>query len=366
MAPPNAASARRACWWRPPAFSSVRRAPSRARRLPMRWAASSAAARAIPRSSMRLWACAGAPCTVATPKAGQAVGARIARLDGHPKVDGQEAFGADASSAGCAALFGPSARPITAPRFSFGDLDAFLAANPGIVRVLTAEDIPGRNIFGVIPPFADQPVFADRRNALPRRGRRGRRRRARARSKRSISRSFRSPGEELPPVLTSDAALRSRGARLIHENRAGNILVRGRVMRGDAEHGACAGAAAVVEGEFETGFVEHAYIEPEAGWARRVRRPHRGAPSRRSRPTWTATISPPSSASRRDAVRIIPSACGGGFGSKLDLSVQPFVALAAWLTATAGAPWSIRGRNRSIVHDQAPSRPHALAHGADA
>ena len=31
-----------------------------------------------------------------------------------------------------------------------------------------------------------------------------------------------------------------------------------------------------------------------------------------------------------EAVRIIPTAVGGGFGTKLDLSVQPFVALAAW------------------------------------
>src|SRR5436309_12549015 len=31
-----------------------------------------------------------------------------------------------------------------------------------------------------------------------------------------------------------------------------------------------------------------------------------------------------------DRVRIIPTAVGGGFGAKLDLSVQPFVALAAW------------------------------------
>src|SRR5947209_14724709 len=30
-------------------------------------------------------------------------------------------------------------------------------------------------------------------------------------------------------------------------------------------------------------------------------------------------------------VRIVPTAVGGGFGSKLDLSVQPFVAVAAWL-----------------------------------
>ena len=31
-----------------------------------------------------------------------------------------------------------------------------------------------------------------------------------------------------------------------------------------------------------------------------------------------------------EQVRIIPTAVGGGFGSKLDLSIQPFIALAAW------------------------------------
>ncbi len=40
-------------------------------------------------------------------------------------------------------------------------------------------------------------------------------------------------------------------------------------MRGDVDD-ALASADVVVEGAFETGFVEHAYIEPEAGFARRV------------------------------------------------------------------------------------------------
>ena len=31
-----------------------------------------------------------------------------------------------------------------------------------------------------------------------------------------------------------------------------------------------------------------------------------------------------------ERIRIIPSACGGGFGGKLDLSLQPLIALAAW------------------------------------
>ena len=30
------------------------------------------------------------------------------------------------------------------------------------------------------------------------------------------------------------------------------------------------------------------------------------------------------------SVRVVPTACGGGFGSKLDLSYHPYIALAAW------------------------------------
>jgi CO/xanthine dehydrogenase Mo-binding subunit len=75
--------------------------------------------------------------------------------------------------------------------------------------------------------------------------------------------------------------------------------------------------------------VEHAYIEPEAGWAQRVgdtieieactQSPYMD----RADIARILGISP-------EAVRIIPTAVGGGFGSKLDLSVQPFIALAAW------------------------------------
>ena len=42
-----------------------------------------------------------------------------------------------------------------------GDLDAYVAANAGVVAVFTAKDVPGVNRFGVIPALADQPVFAE-------------------------------------------------------------------------------------------------------------------------------------------------------------------------------------------------------------
>src|SRR6202035_435839 len=74
--------------------------------------------------------------------------------------------------------------------------------------------------------------------------------------------------EELPALSTIPAALAPDAPR-IHAHREENVLVRGRVVKGDVEK-ALAESEVVVEGEYETGFVEHAYIEPEAGFALRV------------------------------------------------------------------------------------------------
>src|SRR5207344_1921723 len=107
-----------------------------------------------------------------------------------------------------------------------------------------------------------------------------------------------------------------------------NILVGGRVIHGDIEK-ALAESAVVVEGEYETGFIEHAYIEPEAGFARRVGDTIEIQACTQSPYMDRADIAK-ILGTAPEAVRIIPTAVGGGFGSKLDLSVQPFVALAAW------------------------------------
>ena len=96
----------------------------------------------------------------ASPMAGSAVGRRLVRLDGDGKVKGTEIFGADEVPVG--ALVAKAIRsPYSRARFSFGGLEEYVLAHPGIVRVLTAKDVPGLNRYGVIPKFADQPVFAE-------------------------------------------------------------------------------------------------------------------------------------------------------------------------------------------------------------
>jgi CO/xanthine dehydrogenase Mo-binding subunit/aerobic-type carbon monoxide dehydrogenase small subunit (CoxS/CutS family) len=260
-----------------------------------------------------------------SPEAGHAVGARLIRLDGQKKVDGREIFGADEVPAGALAL-----RVIRCPyhraRFQFGDLDAFVDSHPGLLLVLSAKDVPGIDCYGVIPRFADQPVFAHHEARY-----RGEAIAAVVGDPDALEalglNSFPVRWEELPAIQTIDEAL-DKDAPRIHPSRAQNVLVRGRIVSGDVEK-ALAEADVVVEGEYETGFVEHAYIEPEAGFARRVgdtieiqactQSPYMD----RNDIAKILGIAP-------ENVRIIPTAVGGGFGSKLDLSVQPFIALAAW------------------------------------
>jgi len=263
--------------------------------------------------------------TSALPAAGAAVGARIDRLDGQRKVGGTDLFGADGHEAS-ALLLRAIRTPHHRARFTLGDLDSYRRANPGIHRIFTAADVPGENCFGVIGPFADQPVFAVGETRF-----KGEAVAAVVGDAKAIEaldlRQFPVTWEELPAVLSLDAAL-ADGAPQLHNARAGNVLVRGWVKRGEVED-ALANSDAVVEGTFETGFVEHAYIEPEAGIARRV-----GDRIEVQACTQAPYMDRDDIAKilglKPEDVRIIPTAVGGGFGSKLDLSVQPFIAVAAW------------------------------------
>ena len=255
-----------------------------------------------------------------------AVGARIAKLDGIAKLTGAERYGADAAPDD--ALFLRAVRsPHASARFTIGDLAPLHAKYPGLVRVLAAADVPGANNFGIYPDIKDQPVLAD--GFVRFRGEAVLALVGDATTIEALS------DAEIPivwhrqePVIGTAAAL-APGARVLHEAHADNVLITGRVRRGNLD-AAFAASAAVVDGAFETGFVEHAYIEPEAGYAKRVgdrieifactQTPYMD----RDEIARVLGLAP-------EQIRIIPSAVGGGFGGKLDLSLQPLIASAAWL-----------------------------------
>jgi CO/xanthine dehydrogenase Mo-binding subunit/aerobic-type carbon monoxide dehydrogenase small subunit (CoxS/CutS family) len=262
--------------------------------------------------------------SVAT-EAGKAVGQRLVRLDGKGKVEGTEIFGADEMPV--QALGVRIVRcPFHRAKFQFGNLEAFVAANEGVETILTSKDVPGEDCYGVIPRFADQPVFARQEARF-----RGEAVAAIVGEADAIEgldlTNFPVIWEQMPGLTTIDEGL-SSGAPAIHANRADNVLTRGRVVCGDVEQG-LADADVVVEREFETGFVEHAYIEPEAGFARRVGDRIEVQACTQSPYMDRGDIAKVLGIAAED-VRVIPTAVGGGFGSKLDLSVQPFLALAAW------------------------------------
>lgn len=257
------------------------------------------------------------------PGAGDAVGARLERLDGGPKVSGTEMYGADHLPDGALEVRAIRS-PHHAARFVLGDMAAWARSAPAPVRVFTAADIPGENLFGTIPAYVDQPALAEDR--------------------------VRQRGEAVAIVVGETAALDALDFAAfpvtwepqeavidlsgplpdLHETRPGNEMIRGLVRCGDALH-ALAGAALTAEVTVDTAYVEHAYIEPEAGTAwmygdTLVIRACTQAPVM-DRDETAKVLGLPV-----ERVRVIPAATGGGFGAKLDLSLQPLIGLAALKT----------------------------------
>ncbi|MGI3901575.1 MAG: molybdopterin-dependent oxidoreductase [Janthinobacterium lividum] len=253
------------------------------------------------------------------------IGARVNNVDGVRKVTGSELYAADLWPNGSLSL-----RAIRSPhhhaRFEFGDLAALHAKYPGLALVLTAADIPGQNLYGVYPTGKDQPVFAEEYV------------RYRGEAIGALVGDASTIGiiseDDIPltwtqlPAIHGAAAALSRDAPQLHLASPNNVLVQGRLTAGDVE-AALQASEVIKTGQFTTSFVEHAYLEPEAGYA--VRRGDRIE-------IFATTQSPYMDRDEvalimgldREQVRVIPSAVGGGFGGKVDLSVQPMLAVAAW------------------------------------
>ena len=258
------------------------------------------------------------------------VGTSIRHLDGPAKVRGVLAFGDDVAPPDTLTLW-VIRSPFARAGFAFGDLDRFVTATDGVEAVLTAADVPGLNCFGVIPAFADQPVFAETETRF-----RGEAVAAVIGTPEAMRvfecDDFPVKWDQLPSVAEPQTAT-AKDAPQLHLGRDGNEMCKGYVKCGDVDT-ALQQADVTVQGNFTTGFVEHGYIEPEAGYATfdggkvTVHACTQAPVMDRQALEIILDLS-------ADQIRIVPTAVGGGFGSKLDISVQPFLALGAMKTGRA-------------------------------
>ena len=241
-----------------------------------------------------------------SPINGPVVGARLERVDGAAKIAGRDKFGADEAPPGALWL-----RPVRSPHasatFELGDFSPLKAAHPGLNEVLTAADVPGVNGFGIYPHIKDQPVFAEGEVRY-----RGETILALVGNRETVEniRFDELPIEWLPRASLSgvEEAL-SPGATSVQSHIPDNILTEGKLTKGNVA-ASFDEATAIAEGELQTAFVEHAYIEPEAGYAQRVG----------NRIEIVACTQAPAMDREEcanvlgvdlEAVRIVPTACGG-------------------------------------------------------
>jgi CO/xanthine dehydrogenase Mo-binding subunit len=244
------------------------------------------------------------------------------RGDAHAKASGRELFSADLYPdnlvwAGAARAGIPHGRLVSL------DVTAALAV-PGVIKALTAGDVPGPNRHGII--HKDMPVLVDEvvrysGDALAL---------ILAESREALKLAIplvSSVIEPLPALFDPESALADDAPRL-HPDKVNNLLMAAEIRTGDAP-AAFAECYAVVEGEFTTPVQAHVFLETENGTARLE-----------EDGVIAMTVSTQSPFRDRleighalgipyDRFRIASPSLGGGFGGKDGATVQCLLALAA-------------------------------------
>jgi xanthine dehydrogenase D subunit len=252
--------------------------------------------------------------------AGATVGDSPIRPDGTPKVQGRFAFASDLEADGL--LWGRTLRsPHPYARVRSVDIGPALAI-AGVSSVLTADDVPGASTYGLMSP--DQPVFA-----------------------RDVVRYM---GEPVAAVAADhpDTARRALAAIVVDYEPLDPLVDPARATSADAapihpdgnvirhihvEHGDPAAAGdVVVEGVYEVGMQDQAFLGPESGLA--VPDGEGGVDLwvatqwlHEDRDQVAACLGLP-----QDQVRLHLGGVGGAFGGREDLSMQVHACLLALRT----------------------------------
>jgi xanthine dehydrogenase D subunit len=246
------------------------------------------------------------------------LGESVLRPDGAAKVQGQFEFASDLHLDNM--LWGRVLRsPHAAARIARVDPAPALAM-PGVRAVVTADDVPGSPTYGL--EHHDQPVFARdvvRHHGEPVAAVAADHPETARRACAAIAVDYR----PLEPLVDAEAAI---GAPPIHPD--GNVFRHQRIRFGEVD----SEGAVVVEGTYEVGMQDQAFLGPESGVAWPTTD---GGVELRIATQWlhvdrdqiAACLNLP-----RDKVRLTLAGVGGAFGAREDISLQIHACLLALRT----------------------------------
>ncbi len=250
------------------------------------------------------------------------IGQDITRVDALDKVLGTAAFAHDLKKNNM--LFACVVRS-SRPHAVIKRIDVSAArALEGVVTILSHEDIPGENLFGAIKK--DQPFLAA-----------GRVRykgeaillvvAATEETARRAADLVRIEYEDLENI--SDPFISIQSPVLIHDG--GNLLSHRKVVKGDAAKG-FESSDVIVENAYSTTWIDHAYMETEAGLAYLDDRGRVVVASSTQNIHYKMKEISRLLGIPTEEVRVVQATTGGGFGGKLDVTVEGYLALAVWHT----------------------------------
>ncbi len=187
----------------------------------------------------------------------QVVGHEVPRVDGLAKVKGSAVYGDDIVLKDM--LYGVCRyADIAAGRVEEIDLDAALQV-PGVVKIATWRDVPGESHIGVVmadyPPLVNENI-AFRGDVIAVIAAESYEAACLAADKISVRYTPFEPITRVEDALKPDA-------RLIHPGSASNVINHHHTIKGDIDAGFAA-SSHIFEREYEVGYQEHAYIEPES------------------------------------------------------------------------------------------------------
>lgn len=283
----------------------------------------------------------------------QVVNKPAPRVDALDKVTGQTRYGADLFFEGM--LYGKVLRT-PHPHARILNISTSRAQKlAGVKAVLTATDVPGNNEFGAV--IANQQLLARERVLYQGDGVAM----VAAQTPQLAEQALELIDveyEELPGIFDPEKAL-AEGAPQFHADSPGNVAAHHVLKKGDVQKGFAA-ADVILEREYETQFIEHAYLEPEAT----VAVPGVGP----SKITVYGSIQNPFSCRkmlagmlgmRLNEIRVIQSFMGGSFGGK-DEVMYALCARAAILALVTGKPVKMVNTREESIRESYKRHPYKL------